>query len=149
MADQRIAESRSTDVPLREDRLDGDPVDEPLPTDDDHEAEHGEAEHGTAGTQRPADDAEGRDARSAPPGVPASPRRVRLPAVLGLEGQEARILELLEAIGRRIRRRPLPALAVGVGIGFVVGGALSFRAGRLLLAAGARRAGRELLKQLL
>ncbi len=65
------------------------------------------------------------------------------------EGHDGRILELIDAIGRRIRRRPLAALAVGVGIGFVVGGAMSFRAGRILLAAGMRRAARELLKQLL
>jgi hypothetical protein len=67
----------------------------------------------------------------------------------GVEGQEARILELIDALGRRIRRHPLAALAIGAGVGFVVGGALSFRAGRILLAAGARRAARELLKQLL
>ena len=77
------------------------------------------------------------------------PRRRRLPAALAFEGQEARILELVEALGRRIRRRPLAALAAGVGLGFVIGGALSFRAGRILLAAGARHAARELLKQLL
>jgi hypothetical protein len=79
---------------------------------------------------------------------PVSHRR-RLPAVIGLEGKEERIALLVLVIGRRIRRRPLTALAVGVAAGFVIGGALSFRAGRILLAAGARHVARELLKQLL
>ncbi len=89
---------------------------------------------------RPADEA------ARPTVVPAWRR---LPAVVGLEGQEARIVELVRAIGRRIRRRPLAALAVGVAAGFAIGGALSFRAGRILLAAGARHVARDLLKQLL
>jgi hypothetical protein len=67
----------------------------------------------------------------------------------GLEEQQARVLELVAAVARRIRRRPLAALAIGAGLGFVIGGALSFRAGRLLLAAGARQVARELLKQLI
>jgi hypothetical protein len=77
------------------------------------------------------------------------PRWRRLPIVFGLEGQETRILELTLAMARRIRRRPLAALAVGAAAGFVIGGALSFRVGRILLAAGARHVARELLKQLL
>jgi hypothetical protein len=77
------------------------------------------------------------------------PRWRHLPVVFGLEGQEARILELAFAMARRIRRRPLAALAVGAAAGFVIGGALSFRVGRVLLAAGARHVARELLKQLL
>ena len=78
------------------------------------------------------------------------PRRWRrLPVVLGLEGQEARILELILAMARRIRRRPLAAWPIGAAAGFVIGGALSFRVGRILLAAGARHVARELLKQLL
>jgi hypothetical protein len=76
-------------------------------------------------------------------------RRRRSPIASGLEPQQARVLELVAALARRIRRRPLAALAVGVGVGFVIGGALSFRAGRLLLAAGARQVARELLKQLI
>ena len=72
------------------------------------------------------------------------------PVPLGVfGGPEARILELVTELGRRIRRRPLTALAVAAGAGFVVGGALTFKAGRLLLAAGARHVTRELLKQLL
>src|ERR1700722_7388813 len=77
------------------------------------------------------------------------PRRRRLSLAVGLEGQEARVLELIDAMGRRIRRHPLAALAIGAGVGFVVGGGVSLRAGRPLLAAGARRPARELLKHLL
>ncbi len=73
----------------------------------------------------------------------------RLPAALGLERQEARILELVIVLARRMRRRPLAAVAIGAAAGFVVGGALSFRVGRILLGAGARHVARELLKQLL
>jgi hypothetical protein len=81
---------------------------------------------------------------------PSPIHRLRhLPVALGLEGQESRILELVEALGRQIRRRPLASLAVGLGAGFVIGGALTSRAGRILLAAGARHVARELLKQLL
>jgi hypothetical protein len=73
----------------------------------------------------------------------------RLPAALGLERQEARILELVLVLARRMRRRPLAAVAIGAAAGFVIGGALSFRVGRILLGAGARHVARELLKQLL
>jgi hypothetical protein len=94
---------------------------------------------------------EGPDAFTAPPAArrPGTRRLRRLPPSLGLEVQETKVLELLDAIERNIRRRPLTALACGIGAGFVIGGALSSRAGRLLLAAGARHAARELLKQLL
>jgi hypothetical protein len=73
----------------------------------------------------------------------------RIPAALGLGGPETRFVELADELGRRIRREPLKALAVAAGVGFLVGGAMTFRAGRLLLAAGARQAARALLKQLL
>jgi len=66
-----------------------------------------------------------------------------------LEGPAARIGELAQALVRRIRDRPLAALGVALGVGFLVGGALSFRAGRIALAAAARRVGREVLKQVL
>lgn len=94
---------------------------------------------------------EGPDAFTPPPtGRRAGTRRLRrLPPSLGLEVQETKVLELVDAIERNIRRRPLTAIACGIGAGFVIGGALSSRAGRLLLAAGARHAARELLKQLL
>jgi hypothetical protein len=65
------------------------------------------------------------------------------------EGPAGQLRELAEAIVRRIRRRPLTSLAVAIGVGFVVGGALSFRAGRVALAAAARHVARELLKQVL
>jgi hypothetical protein len=85
--------------------------------------------------------------------VAARPRARPVPqhrsAMVGFEGQSAYVVQLIEAVARRIRRRPLAALAVGAGIGFVIGGALSFRTGRLLLAAGARQVVRDLLKQLL
>jgi hypothetical protein len=74
---------------------------------------------------------------------------VGLDALDAFEGHDPRIRELIDAVGRGIRRRPLAAVVLGVGIGFVIGGALSFRAGRILLAAGARGAARGLLKQLL
>jgi hypothetical protein len=64
-------------------------------------------------------------------------------------GAKPRIADLLDAVVRFARARPYPAIAAAVVAGFVVGGALSFRAGRVLLAAGARQAGQELLKQLL
>jgi hypothetical protein len=76
-------------------------------------------------------------------------RTRRIPAACGRGGPETRIVEFAGELGRRIRREPLKALAVALGAGFVIGGALSFRAGRLLLAAGARHVTRELLKQLL
>ncbi len=82
------------------------------------------------------------------PGV-AVQRVRRIPAAFGFSGPEARILELLEVIGRRIRRRPLSAIALTAAAGFVLGGAMSFRAGRLLVAAGVRHVTRELLKQVL
>ena len=87
-------------------------------------------------------------ASRAPPRARPTPHR-RSAMVVGLEGWQAHLLELIAAVTRRIRRRPLAALAVGVGVGFVIGGALSFRTGRLLLAAGTRHVTRELLKQLL
>jgi hypothetical protein len=68
---------------------------------------------------------------------------------VGLEGPEARVLELLDALARRIRRKPMTALTVALGAGFVIGGALSSRVGRAMLAAGARHVVREVLKQLL
>jgi hypothetical protein len=57
--------------------------------------------------------------------------------------------DLARDLARRIRRRPMASLALAVGVGFALGGALTFRAGRLTLAAAARHVARELLKQLL
>jgi hypothetical protein len=78
--------------------------------------------------------------------------RLDLPGRSGLaelEGPGARISDLARAIARRIRRRPITSLAAAIGVGFLVGGALSFRAGRVALAAAARHVTREVLKQVL
>lgn len=84
---------------------------------------------------------------------PRSPRPVRATrggaVALVTGGPETRLLELLALAGQRVRKRPLTAMALAMGAGFVIGGALSFRAGRLLLATAARTVARELLKQLL
>jgi hypothetical protein len=64
-------------------------------------------------------------------------------------GSIERVSSLTKAVVRRIRRQPLTSLFVMIGAGFVVGGALSFRAGRVVLVAAARHVGRELLKQVL
>jgi hypothetical protein len=96
------------------------------------------------------------DVGAAPSRTPATPaalqRSRRTPAAFAsfaAGGPEARILEVAQALRKRIRRQPIAALAIAAGAGFVIGGAMSFRAGRLLLAAGARNVARELLKQLL
>jgi hypothetical protein len=80
----------------------------------------------------------------------------RAPQLRALEPSETAITpagpglsELARAIAARIRQKPLSSVAVAVGIGFAVGGALTFRAGRLALAAAARHVARELLKQIL
>ena len=66
-----------------------------------------------------------------------------------LGGPVARIAVLAQAVARRIRSRPVASLVLALGVGFVVGGALSFRAGRAALATAARHCTRELLKQVL
>ncbi len=76
-------------------------------------------------------------------------RRPRVSAALDAERPALRVLSILDAVARRIRNQPLAAIAVAIGAGFVLGGALSFRAGRVLVTAGARHLSRELLKQLL
>jgi hypothetical protein len=72
-----------------------------------------------------------------------------LAALAEIEGPSARVRELARAIVRRIRRRPIASIAAAVGVGVVVGGALSFRAGRYAILAAARHVARELLKQVL
>jgi hypothetical protein len=67
----------------------------------------------------------------------------------GATDTKARLIDLVDAVVRLAKARPFPALAAAVIAGFVVGGALSFRGGRVILAAGARHAGQELLKQLI
>jgi hypothetical protein len=66
-----------------------------------------------------------------------------------LEGLHVRVRDLARALSGRIRERPLVSLAAAVGVGFLVGGALTFRAGRIALTAAARRIAREMLKQVL
>jgi hypothetical protein len=61
----------------------------------------------------------------------------------------AQALERGRALRVRILERPLTSLAVAVGVGFLVGGALSFRAGRFALVAAARRVAQEVLKQVI
>jgi hypothetical protein len=58
-----------------------------------------------------------------------------------------RATDLARTVYTRIRERPLTSLAVAVGVGLLVGGALSFRAGRLALVAVARRVAQEVLRQ--
>jgi hypothetical protein len=76
------------------------------------------------------------------PSVSSSPSRPT-------EGPRARIADLLAAIVRFAKARPYAAVGATAIAGFVVGGALSFRGGRVLLAAGVKNAGQELLKHLL
>jgi hypothetical protein len=75
--------------------------------------------------------------------------RPRASSALRVARPDARLIALLEAMARRIRRQPLAALAVAIGAGFMLGGALSSRTGRAVVSAAARHLGRELLKQLL
>jgi hypothetical protein len=56
---------------------------------------------------------------------------------------------IAHAVKRRVRERPLTAVAAAVAVGLLVGGGLSFRLGRLLLAAASRHVVREVLKQVL
>jgi hypothetical protein len=57
--------------------------------------------------------------------------------------------EIGRSLLRRVRQRPLAAVVAAVGVGFVIGGALSFRAGRVALGTVGRQVARELLKQVL
>jgi len=66
-----------------------------------------------------------------------------------VEGPDSRIADLVRALAERIVARPVTAGVVAIGMGFVVGGALSFRGGRMALAAAGRHILRELLKQVL
>jgi hypothetical protein len=66
-----------------------------------------------------------------------------------LEGPHVRVKDLARALADRIRQRPLASLAAAIGVGFLVGGALTFRAGRIALAAAARHVARVVLKQVL
>ncbi len=66
-----------------------------------------------------------------------------------LDGPSAPLRAIVQSMTRRVRERPLTAMAAAVAIGVIVGGGLSFRLGRLLLAAASRHVAREVLKQVL
>jgi hypothetical protein len=72
-----------------------------------------------------------------------------VPTLGELEGPSERLGEIARAIVRGVRRKPLWSVAVALAAGFVLGGALSSRAGRAVLSAGGRHVLRELLKQVL
>jgi hypothetical protein len=71
------------------------------------------------------------------------PRRIPLPAA------DTRVAEVMAGVARRISAQPFESMVIALGVGFTLGGALSFRAGRLALRVAMRHVGRELLKQLL
>lgn len=81
----------------------------------------------------------------------ATPRTVREAArpSFELEGPAAPLRAMVHAVTRRVRERPLTAVAAAVALGVIVGGGLSFRLGRLLLASASRHVVREVLKQVL
>jgi hypothetical protein len=62
---------------------------------------------------------------------------------------DARASALARGVVERIRERPLTSIVAALGIGFVVGGALSFRMGRTALRVATRYVARELLKAVL
>ncbi len=66
-----------------------------------------------------------------------------------LDGPAAPLRAVVRAVTRRVRERPLTAVAAAIAVGVIVGGGLSFRVGRLLLAAASRHVVREVLKQVL
>jgi hypothetical protein len=83
------------------------------------------------------------------PRLEPGPRAEVTTDLAALEGPVARVEELARALAWRVRERPMATLAVAMGVGFLVGGALTFRAGRIALAVAARRVAREVLKQVL
>ncbi|HXX69666.1 MAG TPA: hypothetical protein VEK07_20960 [Polyangiaceae bacterium] len=88
--------------------------------------------------------------RTPPPARVRALRRIpTTAAVEEIEGPESRIADFARALAERIMARPVTAGVLAVGVGFVVGGALSCRAGRMALAAAGRHVLRELLKQVL
>jgi hypothetical protein len=64
-------------------------------------------------------------------------------------GPDARLVTALRAMAERIRERPLTSIAAAIAIGFVIGGASSFRTGRLTLSVAARHLARQVLKAVL
>jgi hypothetical protein len=55
----------------------------------------------------------------------------------------------MAGVARRISAQPFESMVIALGVGFALGGALSFRAGRLAVRVAMRHVGRELLKQFL
>jgi hypothetical protein len=70
------------------------------------------------------------------------------PAVVH-DGRTRPLWAIARAVKQRVHERPLTAVAAAVAVGLIVGGGLSFRLGRLLLAAASRHVVREVLKQVL
>jgi hypothetical protein len=64
-------------------------------------------------------------------------------------GPDARLATALRTVAERIRERPLTSIAAAIAIGFVIGGASSFRTGRLTLSVAARHLARQVLKAVL
>jgi ElaB/YqjD/DUF883 family membrane-anchored ribosome-binding protein len=64
-------------------------------------------------------------------------------------GPDARLVTALRTVAERIRERPLTSIAAAIAIGFVIGGASSFRTGRLTLSVAARHLARQVLKAVL
>lgn len=101
-------------------------------------------------TTAPAPSAASPRTRSyAAPGPAA--RTVREPArpSFELDGPVAPLRAIVRAVTQRVHERPLTAVAAAVALGVIVGGGLSFRLGRLLLASASRHVVREVLKQVL
>jgi len=70
------------------------------------------------------------------------------PAVV-FDGRVRPLRAIAKAVKRRVHERPFTAVAAAVAVGLIVGGGLSFRLGRLLLATASRHVVREVLKQVL
>jgi hypothetical protein len=91
----------------------------------------------------------------AAPAAPPMDRRGAMPRepapspALVLDGRASPLWAIARAVKRRVHERPLTAVAAAVAVGLIVGGGLSFRMGRLLLAAASRHVVREVLKQVL
>jgi len=92
---------------------------------------------------------------SAPSVAPPTDRRRAMPPepapspAVVLDGRASPLWAIARAVKRRVHERPLTAVAAAVAVGLIVGGGLSFRMGRLLLAAASRHVVREVLKQVL
>ena len=87
--------------------------------------------------------------RSSTTARPSATLRESARPTFELDGPAAPLRSIVHAVTQRVRERPLTAVAAAVAIGVIVGGGLSFRVGRLLLAAASRHVVREVLKQVL